>query len=647
MAGGMEPSWIRNFEVYSQTARVMNLSGNVNDIYVCTGDSDYTYYNMNDWLHHKLDREGEQLFYYSPTHGLCDWSMLSNPDETSEEVRNFISLGKGTAKDFGSFAALLASICRRVDREKNFTVVFPEASRLAVNSRALSECEHRAFSTLLSAIRESTRRDRLIFLTDNLSDLPDFMTREGADIRNIPILLPDQVQRRQYLEKLFPEFSAKDRDKLADASDGMSICELQRMTVLIEGSPAVNTVQDAIEQYKYGYKDNPWMEMDREKALGLKDYLQARVFGQDEAVDKISRMIVKAQTGVKKAFNSKGNRRPVGVALMVGPTGTGKTFIAKKTAEYIFGSEDAMIRFDMAEYMQPHAAERLKGAPPGYVGYSEGGQLTNAVKEKPYSIILFDEIEKAHPDVLTLLLGVLEDGVLTSGRGETVSFTNTLLMFTSNLGAAASAEAESNEEAKEIILAAIHRHFYEQIGRPEILGRFQRDNAVTVFNRLGPEVSENMVISNLKQAQENFRMLANIELTWTDRVVQAIRAKGAEDMSANGRAVLAALDKCFEDPLADLFAEKGIRRDAKVEIRDVVEENGTFRLEARVTPLAGTGADGRNPAPAPNPAPTPGPAPAPNPGPAPKRRPIRPMTGGGREGDSQTNPTRRPIARLS
>ena len=140
-------------------------------------------------------------------------------------------------------------------------------------------------------------------------------------------------------------------------------------------------------------------------------------------------------------------------------------------------------------------------------------------------------------------------------------------------------------------------------------------------------------------------MLANIELTWTDRVVQAIRAKGAEDMSANGRAVLAALDKCFEDPLADLFAEKGIRRDAKVEIRDVVEENGTFRLEAQVTPLAGSGADGRNPAPAPNPDPAPNPAP--NPGPTPNRRPIRPMTGGGREGDSRTNPTRRPIVRLS
>ncbi|MBR5474597.1 MAG: ATP-dependent Clp protease ATP-binding subunit [Lachnospiraceae bacterium] len=600
MARGMEPTWIKNFDVYSQTAKVLNLAGNIEDIYMLQNGDNYTYCNMKDWLHKRLESPTEQLFYYSPIYGLCDHTMLMNPEETSEAVRDFIRQGRGNAKDFPSLAGLLSSICRRCDREKSFSIVFPSASRLVVNSRSLSEAEHKAFTVLLESVRESNKRDRLVFLADNLCDLPDFMTRESADIRNIHVTIPDQLQRKQYMAKLFPEFSAKACDKLADAADNMNICEIQRMTTLIQGAPSPKGVQEAIEQYKFGHKDNPWMDMDREKALALEPYLQSVVFGQDEAIQKISRKIVKAQTGVKRAFNNRKSRRPVGVCVLVGPTGTGKTLLVKKVAEHVFGSEDAMIRFDMAEYQTPHNAERLKGAPPGYVGYSEGGQLTNAVKAKPHCILLFDEIEKAHPDVLTMLLGVLEDGVLTSGRGETVSFANCFIVFTSNLGAAESAAADDNEEAKEIIMRAIHRHFYETIGRPEILGRFERDNAITVFNRLGAEVTENILESELKQAKENFKMQSNIELVWTKQVIHRICDFAAErESGANGRAVLAALDTFLEDPLADLYAEKEIVRNVRIEIQDIVEENGAPRLVCQVTPIAvevdadRTGASGR------------------------------------------------------
>ncbi len=587
MARYMEPTWIKNFDVYAQTARVLNLSGNVEDIYIYEAGENYNYYNMKDWLYKKLDNPADQLLFYSPIHGLCDWGMLSNPEETSDTVRNFIRQGRGNAKDFPELAKLLASICRKNDREKSFTLVFPSASRLAVNSRSLSEAEHKAFVTLFEAVRESNKRDRIIFLVNNLCDLPEFLTRENADVRNIHVAIPDQIQRKQYMAKLFPEFAPKVCDKLADAADNMCICEIQRMTALLQGAPTAQNVLAAIEQYKYGHKENPWMDMDREKVMGLEPYLLSCVFGQDEAVKNLSRKIVKAQTGVTRAFNSRKSRRPIGVCLMVGPTGTGKTFLVKKAAEYIFGSEDAMIRFDMAEYQTAHNAERLKGAPPGYVGYDAGGQLTSAVKAKPHSILLFDEIEKAHPDVLTTLLGVLEDGVMTSGRGETVSFANCFLVFTSNLGAAESAAADDNETAKEIIMSAIRRHFYDNIGRPEILGRFQRDNAITVFNRLGNDVTENILESQLKQAQENLKEQNNVEITWTKDVLRRICDFAAEgDAGANGRAVLAALDRFVEDPLADLYVEKGIAGNVRIELRDIVMENDAPRFICDVTPIA-------------------------------------------------------------
>jgi ATP-dependent Clp protease ATP-binding subunit ClpA len=589
MCRGIEPTWNKNFDVYAKTARIINLNGNIGDIYLLSSaDGDYCYYGLNEWLYRKLASDSERVLYYSPTKGLCSRGMLESPDEVSDEVKEFLRQGKGNAKDLTSLAALVSSVCRSEERTGSFALVFPDASRLVVNGKSLSEAEHRAFAALIEAVRESRRPDRLIFLAENLCDLPEFLTQESADIRNIHITLPEQVQRKQYLAKLFPEFTAKEQDKLADASDGLNIREIQRTTVLLSGSPSYKDVEDAFEQYKYGYKDNPWMDMDRDKAMGLEKYLSDRVFGQEEAVKKVSQNILMAQTGIANAFHNRKSRRPVGVCLMVGPTGTGKTLIAKKTAEYVFGSEDAMIRFDMAEYMAPHSAERLKGAPPGYVGYSEGGQLTNAVKAKPHAIILFDEIEKAHPDVLTLLLGVLEDGVLTSGKGETVSFANTFLIFTSNLGAAESASASTNEEAKEIILEAIHRHFYETIGRPEILGRFNRDNAVTVFNRLGPEVTENIVISELKQAGENLKVQANRELVWSADVVRTICGHAAEDTASNGRGVLAALKRYFEAPLAMKIAEEGIDKNVRIHVESITEEAGEPALSCRVEVLSPT-----------------------------------------------------------
>ncbi|MBQ7327073.1 MAG: AAA family ATPase, partial [Clostridia bacterium] len=207
------------------------------------------------------------------------------------------------------------------------------------------------------------------------------------------------------------------------------------------------------------------MESEREKLLGLEDILHRRVIGQNEAVTKVSEAILRSRAGIKDP------RRPIGSFLFLGPTGVGKTELAKALAEALFDDENSMVRIDMSEYMEKYSVSRLIGAPPGYVGYDEGGQLTEAVRRKPYAVILFDEVEKAHPDVFNVLLQVLDDGRITDSQGRTVDFKNTVIILTSNLGSGAilegiNADGEINEEARQTVSELLKRSF-----RPEFLNR--------------------------------------------------------------------------------------------------------------------------------------------------------------------------------
>ena len=213
------------------------------------------------------------------------------------------------------------------------------------------------------------------------------------------------------------------------------------------------------------------MEGEREKLLHLGDTLHKRVIGQDEAVDKVSDAILRSRAGIQDP------KRPIGSFLFLGPTGVGKTELAKALAEALFDDEHNMIRIDMSEYMEKHSVSRLIGAPPGYVGYDEGGQLTEAVRRKPYAVILFDEVEKAHPDVFNVLLQVLDDGRVTDSQGKTVDFKNTIIILTSNLGSdiildGIDENGEINEEARKGVTNILKRSF-----RPEFLNRLDE----TVF----------------------------------------------------------------------------------------------------------------------------------------------------------------------
>jgi ATP-dependent Clp protease ATP-binding subunit ClpB len=281
------------------------------------------------------------------------------------------------------------------------------------------------------------------------------------------------------------------------------------------------------------------VEGEREKLLKLEEHLHKRVVGQDEAVKAVAEAVLRSRAGIKDP------NRPVGTFIFLGPTGVGKTELARALAENLFDDENNMVRIDMSEYMEKHTVARLIGAPPGYVGYEEGGQLTEAVRRKPYSVILFDEIEKAHQDVFSVFLQIMDDGRLTDSHGRTVDFKNCIIIMTSNVGSQYILDTTGTEEAsyermRERVLGALRQHF-----RPEFLNRVDE---TLVFHSLTKEELAQIVdiqLAWLGKRLEDRR----IELEFTDEAKSLLADRGYDPVYG-ARPLKRAIQKMVETPLA-------------------------------------------------------------------------------------------------
>lgn len=319
-----------------------------------------------------------------------------------------------------------------------------------------------------------------------------------------------------------------------------------------------------------GIPVNKITESENEKLKNLEENLHKRVIGQDEAVTAIAKAIRRGRVGLKDP------NRPIGSFLFLGPTGVGKTELSKALAENLFGNENTMIRIDMSEFMEPHSVAKLIGSPPGYVGYDEGGQLTEKVRRKPYSVILFDEVEKAHPDVMNMLLQILEDGRLTDSQGRTVNFKNTVIIMTSNVGARLITdrnklgftnnqnEKEKNkedyEETKKEVMAELKKQF-----RPELLNRI---DDIIVFHKLENKDIEKIIDLMLNQVIKRMKA-QDIEIEISDDVKKLIAEKGV-DNNYGARPLRRAIQSMLEDKIAEAILDGIVQpnKKAKAVVKD-------------------------------------------------------------------------------
>jgi ATP-dependent Clp protease ATP-binding subunit ClpB len=359
---------------------------------------------------------------------------------------------------------------------------------------------------------------------------------------------------KEKLEQLKVEEAAEERkgnlERVAQIRYGLirnTEEELNKVTAQIDGKAGHRMLKEEVDEEDVARIVSKWtgipvskmLEGEVKKLINMEDRLRLRVVGQDEALERVANAIRRSRAGLSDP------KRPIGSFIFLGPTGVGKTELARALAEFLFDDERAMIRIDMSEYMEKHAVSRLIGAPPGYVGYEEGGQLTEQVRRHPYAVVLFDEIEKAHPDVFNILLQIMDDGRLTDGKGRKVDFKNTVIIMTSNLGSSYLQSenirsAAAFEEASKQVMGALHGHF-----KPEFLNRV---DDIIIFHPLGKEQLVKIVDLRLEDLR---RLLADrkISLELTDAAKELLFTEGY-DPNFGARPLKRAIQKLVQDPLA-------------------------------------------------------------------------------------------------
>jgi ATP-dependent Clp protease ATP-binding subunit ClpB len=324
--------------------------------------------------------------------------------------------------------------------------------------------------------------------------------------------------------------------------------QMQKEGTLLKNAVDEEMIASIVSRWS-GIPVNKMLQSEREKVLHIEDYLKQEVVGQDEAISAVARAIKRNKAGLSDT------NRPIGSFLFLGPTGVGKTQTAKALAKFLFDTEKALIRFDMTEYMEKHAVSRLIGAAPGYVGYEEGGQLTEAVRRKPYSVILFDEVEKAHPDVFNILLQVLDDGRLTDNKGVTVDFKNTIIILTSNIASNKIMEIRDDKQKLESAVKAELKNYF----KPEFLNRL---DDLIIFNPLGKEQIVKIVDIMLKGIKAKLEE-KEIELELTQSAKELI-AEAGFDPVYGARPLKRALQELVEDRLAELILEDKLHEGEKI-----------------------------------------------------------------------------------
>lgn len=597
------PRWIKDVFRFLPVKSQFLLSGNVRDRYPFPlTDGKYLPLTLSQYLAESLKLKGfERFILFRPTDG---FSVVTPRGEDDSKVRAFFKdKFKINFEANGSFKCSLERSLELIEQmsgwKENFLVVVADfASRYAVRADELSEKEHDYFTRALILSHDAvphTSKDfpqsqfnPVMWICSRENDLPSWFVVDNPRIRSVVVPKPDHILRRALVQALTPsleghaaatEKQSNDcHEVFVEQTEGMVMTDVIAITQLCRREKLpFQEIGEAVRRYKLGVTEDPWKRLDRTRIASGAEFIHKRVKGQQQAVVKALDIIKRAITGLSGAQGSKSGGRPRGVMFLAGPTGTGKTELAKTLTELLFGDPRAYIRFDMSEFSAEHADQRLIGAPPGYIGSDMGGELTNAIREKPFSVVLFDEIEKAHPRILDKFLQVLDDGVLTSGRGERVYFSESVIIFTSNLGIYKhDAEGqrvlnvnldEPYNAVERKVRTEIESFFKTQINRPEILNRIGEN--IVVFDFIRPAVGEQIFDKMVTNILERLTETQKVSVALPDNVKATLRTHCLRDLSNGGRGVGNQLEAWLINPLGRALFDGKVAEGTSVTVRSI------------------------------------------------------------------------------
>ncbi|MBI1891950.1 MAG: ATP-dependent Clp protease ATP-binding subunit [Burkholderiales bacterium] len=558
------------------------------------------------WESLKL-RDYKLLLVYDPADGIRAYPDEPAQRELAERLFE-LKLSNGSQQvSLETLANVMKNLSTQ--REARCALVLDFASRLTRHVEHLSEGEHRFFvaaeklSLTAAPVVPSSgaglpQFNPVLWMVNRMQDLPSWFTLDSERVASLVIGKPDYETRQAAAAQLAPLFAgygeaneaarAQFIKNFTQGTEGMALTALSDITELAERQRlGIKDIDDAVRCYKVGALDNPWRKDHlREKIRDAQSFIEDRVKGQHPAVVKTLDILKRSVMGLTGAQARSGGSRPRGVLFFAGPTGVGKTELAKTLTQLVFGDERAYLRFDMSEFAEEHTGARLLGAPPGYVGFDAGGELTNAVREKPFSVVLFDEIEKAHPRILDKFLQILEDGRLTDGRGDTAYFSETILVFTSNLGIYVE-DARGNrvqnvrpgdpyDAVESKVKESIGNYFKFKLSRPELLNRIG-DNIV-VFNFIAPDVAERIFDGMLKNVARRLHEEFKLQLAMPPEIRAALLERCVRDLDHGGRGIGNQLESVFINPLSRALFEHDLEGKQRVVVTQITEADKVITL---------------------------------------------------------------------